>query len=45
MLRHAFSPKVTVELGTTNASPVGTGLHDQDVFVRVGYTFPMKGAY
>lgn len=43
VLRHAFSPEVTGEVGTTNASPGGLGLDDQDFFVRVAYTFPLKG--
>lgn len=43
VLQHKFSAEVTAELGTTNASPIGTGLNDQNVFVRVGYSFPMKG--
>jgi hypothetical protein len=42
VLRHRFSPEVTAEVGTTNASPIGNGLDDQEVFVRVGYSFPMK---
>lgn len=43
VLRYKFSPKVTAELGTTNSTPVGTGLDNQDIFVRVGYTLPLKG--
>jgi len=44
VLRHQFSPEVTAEIGSTNATPVGTGLHDQRVFVRVGYNIPLKKA-
>lgn len=43
VLRHRFSSVLTAEVGTTNASPIGTGLNDEDIFVRVGYSFPMKG--
>jgi len=43
VLRHAFSPEITAEVGTTNASPIGFGLNDQDFFVRLGYSIPMKG--
>jgi hypothetical protein len=45
VLRHAFSPEVTGEVGTTNAAPGGFGLSDQDWFVRLAYTFPLKGLY
>jgi hypothetical protein len=45
VLRHAFSPEVTAEVGTTNASPGGFGLDDQDWFVRLAYAFPLKGIY
>ena len=45
VLRHMFSPEFTAELGTTNASPVGTGLGDQEIFIRLGYNIPMKGVY
>ena len=43
VLRHPASPEVTVEVGTTNAGPGGLGLDDQDIFVRLGYNFPMAG--
>jgi hypothetical protein len=45
VLRHAFSAEVTGEVGTTNASPGGIGLDDQDWFMRLAYTFPLKGLY
>lgn len=45
VLRHAFSPEVTGEVGTTNAAPGGFGLDDQDWFVRLAYAFPLKGLY
>ena len=41
VLSYPFSPEWTVEVGTTNASPGGLGLEDQDFFVRVGYCVPM----
>jgi len=45
VLRHYFSAEAVAELGTTNASVVGTGLDDQDVFVRIAYTIPIKAAF
>ena len=44
VLRHPFSEQFTAELGSTNSSPIGLGLDDQDWFVRVGYTIPLKQA-
>jgi len=41
VLTHRFSPEFEAQIGTTNAGPSGIGLDDQDVFVRLGYTFPM----
>jgi len=40
VLRHAFDQTFSAEIGTTNASPVGTGMDSQGMFVRVGYHFP-----
>jgi len=40
VLRHAFDQQFSAEIGITNASPVGTGLDDQGLFVRVGYHLP-----
>jgi hypothetical protein len=40
VLRHALSPRVTSEVGTTNAAPGGTGLSDQDWFLRMAVTMP-----
>jgi hypothetical protein len=45
VLRHYFSPEFAGELGTTNASPIGTGLSGQDLFVRVNYSIPIKAVY
>jgi hypothetical protein len=42
VLTHKFSNKIEAQIGTTNAGPAGIGLDDQDIFVRLGYTFPMK---
>lgn len=39
VLRHQIANGFAVELGTTNADPLGYGQHDQNIFVRVGYTF------
>jgi hypothetical protein len=41
VLTHRFSPKLEAQIGTTNAGTSGIGLDDQDIFVRLGYTFPM----
>jgi len=40
-LTHRFSPEFEAQIGTTNAGPSGIGLDDQDIFVRLGYTFPI----
>ena len=45
VLRYKFSPEFSAEIGTTNSSPVGTGLTDQDMFLRLGYTIPFQAAY
>lgn len=45
VLRHKFSPEFAVEVGTTNAIPIGLGLDGQDIFVRLGYTIPSGGLY
>jgi hypothetical protein len=37
VLRHVFDQTFSAEIGTTNASPVGTGMDHQGMFVRVGY--------
>jgi hypothetical protein len=44
VLTHKFSDAVTAQVGTTNAAPGGIGLGDQDIFVRLGYSFPMGAA-
>jgi hypothetical protein len=43
VLTHPLSPVCEVQVGTTNAGPSGLGLDDQDVFVRLGYIFPIGG--
>jgi len=45
LVRRGFGEDLWVELGTSNASPVGLGMGDQDVFVRVCYDIPMITAY
>ena len=42
VLRYKFSPEFTAEIGSTNADPVGLGLQDQNWFVRLGYSVPLK---
>ncbi len=37
-IRQVLSHELTVELGTTNASPVGTGLSAQRLFLRLSHT-------
>jgi len=39
-LRHNFPKGFSAEIGTTNADPIGFGTDDQNIFVRIGYTFP-----
>lgn len=39
VFREQLSPQYSAEIGTTNASPAGTGLHNQGLFVRLGYHF------
>jgi hypothetical protein len=41
LLRRQFGPRTAVELGTTNASPIGTGREDQEFFLRFGYDLPL----
>lgn len=45
VLRRPAGEGVTVEIGTTNASPIGLGLEDQDIFVRLGYDVPVTTGY
>ncbi len=45
VLRYRFSPEFSAEIGTTNANPVGTGMSDEDMFLRLGYTIPFQAAY
>ena len=42
LIRQRFSPDVSLEIGTTNADPVGVGLNDQEIFIRLGYLIPNK---
>ncbi len=44
MLRTPMGQATWLEIGTTNASPIGLGLADQDVFVRIGHHVPIGGA-
>jgi len=45
MLRRTFGEDLWLELGTSNASPLGLGMGDQDVFVRLCYDIPMTTGY
>jgi len=41
VLRRQFGPRTAVELGTTNASPIGLGREEQAFFLRLGYDLPL----
>ena len=45
VLRRPLGDYATLEVGTTNASPIGLGLDDQDFFIRIGYDIPVETAY
>jgi hypothetical protein len=40
-LRRQLGPVSNIEIGTTNATPIGTGLEDQSFFIRLGYDVPL----
>lgn len=42
VLCHQFSPELSAQVGTTNSVFNGLGGDDQDIFVRLGYTFGLK---
>lgn len=44
-IRKPLGPVSHIEIGTTNASPIGTGLDDQEFFVRLGYDVPILATY
>ncbi len=44
-LRYRFSSESTIEIGTSNAGPTGTGLDDRKPFIRVGYSIPIAALY
>ena len=41
MLRYPVDRSTSLEVGLTNASPIGLALGEQDLFVRLGYSFPV----
>jgi hypothetical protein len=41
MIRYPIDTSTDLEVGITNASPIGLGQGDQDLFVRLGYKFPV----
>jgi len=41
-LRLALSDQFRVEIGTTNADPMGFGMDDQNLFFRLGYSVPLS---
>lgn len=40
MLRYPIDSSTDLEVGLTNASPIGLGQGDQKLFIRLGYKFP-----
>jgi len=45
LLRQKLSSDVSLEVGTTNADPVGIGLGEQNIFWRIGYEIPAETLY
>jgi len=41
VLRLPLSKEFKAEIGTTNADPVGFGMDDQNLFIRLGYSVPL----
>jgi hypothetical protein len=41
LLRYPIDEQLNVEVGMTNASPIGLGLGQQDLFARVTYSIPV----
>jgi len=44
LIRYPIDRSTNLEVGLSNASPIGLAQGDQDLFVRLGYSFPV-GAY
>ena len=44
LIRYPIDRSTNLEVGLTNASPIGLALGEQDLFVRLGYSIPV-GAY
>ncbi len=42
LLRYPIDRSTSLEVGLTNASPIGLGLGEQDLFARLGYSFPVS---
>jgi hypothetical protein len=45
VLRLPLSKEFKAEVGTTNADPAGFGMHDQNLFFRLGYSVPLGESY
>lgn len=45
LIRYPIDRGTHLEIGLSNASPIGLGLGDQDFFVRLGYSFPVGPSY
>lgn len=42
LIRYPIDRSTCLEVGLSNASPIGLALGDQDLFVRLGYSFPVS---
>ncbi|MCJ7749899.1 MAG: hypothetical protein MUQ65_02205 [Armatimonadetes bacterium] len=42
LVRYPIDRSTNLEVGLSNASPIGLGHGDQDLFVRLGYSFPVS---
>ena len=45
VLRRPGGNNLVWEIGTTNASPIGLGLEDQEFFARICFDLPMETGY
>jgi len=42
LIRYPIDRSTSLEVGLSNASPIGLALGEQDLFVRLGYSFPVS---
>ena len=45
VVRRTIGEDLWMQLGTSNASPLGLGVEDQDIFIQVAYDIPMTTGY